>query len=131
MSATATLDIPVAPTKPVRTPLDIDSNLYRAITEMVTKEHGDMAVLGEPYHDSRDRVWCDVTKNGKFVDTVYMGGKPETTFETLMRRDFKVSTDTSNPDTHSIGPTIPLPVPPPAAKPVANPVVQVAASKAR
>lgn len=54
-------------------PIDIDQHDFLVATEMVRKYHGDAAVIGEPYRDTKGQIWAPVTKNEKYVDEVFLG----------------------------------------------------------
>ncbi len=65
-------------------PLTIDPQDFLVAAEMIRREHGDAAVIGEPYLDKHDRIFAPVTKNGKYVDEVFLGRAPPANLDNLI-----------------------------------------------
>lgn len=76
----------------------IDQHDYLVATEMVRKEYGDAAVIGEPYLDSKGRIFADITTNDKFVDTVYLGASVKRDLDNLIGKQLRPQSNAAYDD---------------------------------
>lgn len=95
----------------------VDPAQFKAALDEVYRQYGDSAVIGEPFADKNGRAFGEVYRNGRLLDTVYLGPPIQQNGRELARvvvlkatADPTTTTPTTPPATTTMGVPVPATV---------------------